>query len=298
MSETAVTSIKKSTGLFNLGLDSISAIKVTGLLKKRGLRIPVSKLVQEQTVKKLAVVAERTSHNEPSADKVQSPTTQCQPGLYSEILKQHNLVEEDVESILPTMAGQTYMLDMWAKSNGRLFYPSFWLAVEAVTKLAFDQAVLELAARIPMLRTTFAYAKTESGQNVMQICFLPNAARRYRLPWSYEVEEDEGKLLVTLKLHHALYDGVSLQLMISALKKICSGDAILQQRQLTTDSTFFSIVNEQVRHDYGYPAKGLLDLVPRIVISSPSKRKLRCPQDRAIQSTHLTAISSGKRART
>ena len=244
VAKTDLSTIKKTTGLFNLGLDSISAIKVTGLLKKCGLRITVSKIVEAQTVKRMAQFAEAIQASETVGGKNQIQATEAVSSQYSNILKQHGLALEDVETVSPATAGQTYMLDLWARSNGRLCYPCFWLVVEGVTKDEFDQALETLAVQVPMLRTTFIQASSAAEMRTLQVALSSEASRRYPLPWSYSVDEDDGKLLVALKVHHALYDAVSLHIMIEELQKLCSRDQLQSHERVNIDARpFLSLTN-------------------------------------------------------
>ena len=243
ISEVDLSMVQKSTGFYHLGLDSISAIKVAGLLKKRGLKIPVSKIVESQNVKNMARVVETLREHEPGKEQAEQ-TLVDDADKYSNILNQYRIAAEDVDCVYPATAGQICMLGTWAKSKG-VFYPSFWLLVEGVTRQEFDQAMARLVSRIPMLRTTFLNDTIDSEGGIVQVTFSPDTSRRYSLPWSYVAELDDGKLLISLKLHHALYDAVSLQIMITELETLCSADRIQQQELLNIDfRPFLSLTHE------------------------------------------------------
>ncbi len=220
IAKTDTSHIKKDTGYFYLGLDSISAIKVSGLLRHQGIKLPVSEIIRSQTVARMAKMVRIMDRSEPataslSEDRFDNPTLQSNIRL-----EEVGLKESDVESMLPATAGQIYMLNTWLASGGRLFYPTFWLEAENVSKQVFTTGVTELMRHIPLLRTVFV-RRSDSQTSIVQITIRPEAMSKIKFPWEVSMEELHDKLLIKLKIHHALYDAVSLQLMVDALRKLC-----------------------------------------------------------------------------
>lgn len=209
--------IPKTISFYHLGLDSVSAIKVASLLRKIGIRLPVSEIVKAQTVEKMALVATRLGDS--SQDAKPLPSGNHSDELLSlSFLGDMGLEPTDVEQVLLATAGQTYMLDMWSASKGRLFYPTFWFCVSETTSERIHQAFKRLAESMPMLRTKFI--RNHEG-NVMSLIFREANVDVHEVPWSFHVEEQKPNHLITMKLHHALYDAVSLQLMLQELQNLC-----------------------------------------------------------------------------
>lgn len=225
VSKTDKEQISKSIGFYHLGLDSVSAIKVASLLRKDGIRLPVSAIVKAQTIEKMALAV--TELGKPVHETKQSqPDVSGENSMSLSFLQDFELNPNDFEEVLPATAGQTYMLDMWSTSNGRLFYPTFWLGISRTTTEKIRQAIDRAVESFPMLRTKFV--RTRQGDTLSLILKKEKAAS-YDLPWSIVVEQREKDHLITWKLHHALYDALSLQLMLSELQNLCrNSDHIFQ----------------------------------------------------------------------
>ncbi|GKT52343.1 nonribosomal peptide synthetase 2 [Colletotrichum spaethianum] len=105
-----VESIKKSHTLYNLGLDSISAIKVSSLLRKEGLNLGVRALLTLGSIKEMARHAQVSAGND--RDAVQPPrtpsTTYKVPDSINinALLADAGLAESEVEEILPPLPMQ------------------------------------------------------------------------------------------------------------------------------------------------------------------------------------------------
>lgn len=213
--------ITKNASIFHLGLDSVSAIKVSSLLKKQGIKLPVSDIVKAQTIEAMAkTIAQNRTRDSSARNDVNTIKNLSTP-----VLEYLDVDSTDVEDILPATAGQKYMLDMWTASQGRLFYPSFWLHVSGTTQARIRDAFSTLVTGLPMFRTRFARHKDIHDTSVWQIVLKNSSiAKLGDLPWSFDIEEDSDGQLITLKIHHALYDAVSLHLLISELKRLCQSD--------------------------------------------------------------------------
>ncbi|KAK5957388.1 NRPS [Knufia fluminis] len=210
--------ISKQTNLFHLGLDSVSAIRVSKLLRDEGLNVSVSVILRHQSVEKIAAAVQESKTQ---GSKYTAPGTERSPpasSLKKEL--EQPLLEADtpvdtVEDILPATAGQVYMLDLWRTTQGRLFYSTFWLEIEHCNHDTFDTAFRNLITEVPALRTRFLSHDTKTYQVVSK----PECERAG--PLQYEVAEHNGSLLVALHIHHALYDAVSLGLILQTLQDLC-----------------------------------------------------------------------------
>ena len=213
--------IKKNTGVFHLGLDSISAIKVASELKKNGISLPVSSIIREHTIGKIAALAERLkSQSRSHGGKTNStaPYNSAGRAFNTRIA----IPEADVEMVIPATAGQCYMLHMWSASNGRLFYPVFWLKVSNCSIEAFENALKGLVRAAPMLRTLFVHGEEKGIRQTWQVVLKDAARDKYKLPWSVQTKYQADGLLTTIRIHHALYDAVSLELLMGELEKLCA----------------------------------------------------------------------------
>ncbi|KAK4956834.1 NRPS protein [Elasticomyces elasticus] len=233
-----IDDISPTAAIESLGIDSISAIKVATLLRRQGISLTVSDILQAKTTVKMAKAADAKSvsssvESVPSAQVIakaldaRSLTTL--PGSSSIDLS-------TVESILPATAGQVYMVKIWQASGGQLFYPTFGYELKG----GFDveqlrRAWQDLSARHDILRTVFH----ETGDGVIPM--LQVVLKEVKNSFTSQGEEhlpDCGQPMVALhgfqehnawqlelSIHHALYDAVSLPVLIQDFKTLlCRGE--------------------------------------------------------------------------
>ncbi|KAK2880039.1 NRPS [Arthroderma sp. PD_2] len=231
--------ITKLTTIFHLGIDSISAIKVSSLLRRESVIISVRDLLRAETVGKMADTI--ISSKKPS--KEDSASLQVPKDSNIDIqLHKNGISPENVKTLLPATAGQTYMVEMWKSSNGKLFFPDFFYRVTGrIAQSQLDNAWEELTAKLPILRTAFlptentavpyvlAEVKQASNPIVWRSDLKIKSNRRHvkarqgsGLVYLY-ASQTETETLLMLHIHHALYDAVVLQHLVNAFESLCQG---------------------------------------------------------------------------
>ncbi|KAF2859917.1 peptide synthetase [Piedraia hortae CBS 480.64] len=207
VSKVPAEKISADTTIERIGIDSISAIKVAGLLRKQNVHLSVSQIVRFKTIARMAHVADQGGSSfAPAFDPTLSTTAA------EKIAEAANLNPGEIETVYPATTGQAYMLSVWAKSNGSLFYPTFRYKL----KRSFPpQQVLnaweQLVAIRPILRTIFHTHQDEVYQIILK--HQPKNPMATLHPEGNEIH---------LKIHHALYDAVSLHLLIQDYAAILS----------------------------------------------------------------------------
>lgn len=231
VSKMEVTQVSKTTNIFNLGLDSISAIKLSSKLKSRGLKLAISKIIENQTVEKMAAAAKDFSSSTTGSEIASEPTERSprlDAGQYATLLDKIGIAQDDIEEVLPATAGQQYMLDVWRASGGKLLYPTFWFETSSTVE-AFNAAMDQLVASQPMLRITFIH----NGTQALQVRLTPAAAhtKKGKLSWVIRTQHRTGtdNLFINLCIHHALYDAVSLRVLVEQLNRLCRGSSPIPQ---------------------------------------------------------------------
>ncbi|KIW65279.1 hypothetical protein PV04_07551 [Phialophora macrospora] len=245
-----INQIKQDTGIFHLGLDSISAIKVANLLRKEGIKVPVSGIIREHTIEKIAILSEQLKLQNPDTHRVLNGS--AINGLAAPDIKRSLVIPEiDIETAIPATGGQCYMLDMWSASGGRLFYPTFWLKVSNISQGDLKQAFRRLVRGVPVLRTLFVHRKSDEVSETWQVILKDEAVDKHDLPWTFHIEDQGSELLVSLHIHHALYDAVSFQLLVGALERLCV-KSIPEVRHNTDMSIFVSNIrsSREVAQDF------------------------------------------------
>lgn len=254
VSKAPENNINRQTTLFHLGLDSITAIKISALLRKQGIKISVSNMLQASTLEGIARFVDQDQVNGASissgADNSDSSSIQLDPKilLRDAQLETQGLRETDIELCLPASSGQVFMLNHWQNSGGDLFFPQFPVLQSQHVKFEdIVSAWKHFVRRHSIMRSIFV--ATNQGNSLYAQIFLklneekasPTTDKSIdagfilpALDFVHTSDQDSGStqslasLIVQkslhgewqlgLKIHHALYDGVSIPSLISELR--------------------------------------------------------------------------------
>lgn len=254
VSGTPAEEIKRSTTLYGVGLDSISAIKVAANLKRRRVKISVRELLMG-SIKDMAESIESrqeptslpASAHEREADA--QPTTTLQAPEQdkeadAQLIEKSCLAAEidtsanEVEDVIPALPMQVYMLSTGQNSCGTVFHPTFhYRLVGDVSRERLQDAWASLVEEMPLLRTCFAVGEEwPFVQIVLKSGVI--VRRQGRVLRDDEVEEHdlvslrarrgEGGWLLGIQIHHALYDAVSMSSMLGRFTELCGGASPLE----------------------------------------------------------------------
>ncbi|KAK3045192.1 hypothetical protein LTS18_014357, partial [Coniosporium uncinatum] len=238
--------IFKISSLFNLGLDSISAIKVSSQLKKRSIKLSVSEILRAATVPKMAEVVDsrKGQRAKPETKDEAFAFPSLQDLDIEKLLASAGIAQANVQEVLPATAGQTYMLSVWQKSAGRLFYPTFryrlqgsvdvgrlrhaWntlLSQQPILRTSFMATGRDQVAFIQVIRNDFSDSFTHGDADADAGDILKNVINSQPFVGLHASQRQDHWLL-SLTIHHALYDGVSLPLLIADFEKLCNSIAV------------------------------------------------------------------------
>lgn len=218
-------SITKSHNLYHLGLDSISAIKVSSSLRKRGVAVAVRDMVQSTSIQEMAA---KTSRSSPSPPSARLPDIKNLPKTLNEALEgiklDFGVIDDgDVQEMLPATAMQTHMLSVWQNTNGRVFFPEFCYRLSGVgDRKTIDDAWRILMQQHPILRTIFIATGSSTLPFVMVVLRPDSTKVNPFVKFTVQSQADDN-WLIRLKIHHALYDGVSLPLMMRCFSEVLNG---------------------------------------------------------------------------
>ena len=260
VSGTPEEQISKKTSLFSLGLDSITSIKVSSMLRKKSILLPVSAMLAAPTVEKMATAAMQVT-------PIKSPSLRPNPAEsgsflaasdYQEAFEHLKHVDEmpqNVQSIMPVTSGQDYVLRMWRASRGRLFYSDFFYQSidQGMSTERLEDAWSETVRQLSILRTTFI--PCGQGRKLLQVVMksvrssitwatdqeglnsrpddqvpAPNHAS-VSVPVQLFAKLSSSGIFIRLSIHHALYDAVSLPIIVSTLEAVCRGQGSTVREQ-------------------------------------------------------------------
>lgn len=240
----AEDSIGKSSTIFELGLDSISAIKVAALLKKQSVRLAVSDMLRAGTIQKMAT-AVNSSQADFSVTDISSILRQSLDGIdVPQLLQSHGIDPQRVFKAFPTTAGQTYFLSMHTV-NPEVFYPEFYyLSSEHLSPETLDRAWALVVNQTPMLRTAFLrtdsrlspYIQVELAAVHIPVIWHSQfdhhlVSKSFKqefgaVPVALHASQTAKGTALILQIHHALYDAVSLPHILDRLVSHCVRDEV------------------------------------------------------------------------
>lgn len=231
--------IDPKANIFQLGLDSISAIKVAALLKKQSVRLTVSDMLNTGTIEKMAAAVE-TNHADLTPAEIAKALEESLGDIQIKpLLQSWDIGLDQVQQIVPATAGQTYFLTMHSL-NPRVFYPEFfYLSSRQLSPEILDNAWSCLKEQTQVLRTAF-FPTNDPRVPYVQVVFkstqarvlwhkalddqlaAASADREFDLvPVALHACQTSKGTMVRLKIHHALYDAISLPHMMNELAQLC-----------------------------------------------------------------------------
>lgn len=231
--------IDSKANIFQLGLDSISAIKVAALLKKQSVRLTVSDMLKAGTIEKMAAAVD-TNHADLTPAEIANALKESLVDIQTTpLLQSYGFELDQVQQTIPATAGQTYFLAMHSL-NPRVFYPEFlYLSSRQLNPEILDNAWSRLKEQTRILRTAFV-PTNDPRVPYVQVIFKSNqvpvlwhealddqlvaasADQEFgSVPVALHACQTSKGTVVTLKIHHALYDAISLPYMMDELAQLC-----------------------------------------------------------------------------
>jgi amino acid adenylation domain-containing protein len=255
--------------IFHIGLDSISAIKVSSLLRQKKIILSVGDMLRAGTVANMARLADARSSQKPQQDEDYTLTINkaLEELDHDDIILRANAEGchiKDIEDVqmLPASAGQVYMLSMWLNTTGSNFYPEFtyrlsgkisfeklqdaWNSVVAANPILKTYFVATQDVRIPYVQLIRKHEEAES--HVTNFTELTNKTSNTVQPWAHlHVTQVEDGWTLKLQIHHALYDGVSLPTLMQRLQAICNDDTVSKPTNILKRFIATSVKSESRR---------------------------------------------------
>ena len=265
--------IQKQQTIYHLGLDSISAIKVSSLLRKEAIELSVNDLLQAPTIRDLATLAvtKSSTDGDLSFDAKQVLDKEIEGVDLEQLCSATGVDIQNVECMRPISPGQMYLLTIWQKTRGVVFQSTFeYTATSRLDKVRLEKAWRDLLSQCPILRSRFA-ATGQHRRPMVQLVMKdfhnginwidehgsikPACDRSHILPpmASLQVRLDSRSTLLRLQILHAYYDAVSLPLLITHLQSLYSNpDAEMTQPPRIDEFMAYTIrhSNPLLRRDF------------------------------------------------
>ena len=235
--------IALSTTIFSIGLDSISAIKVAAACRSKGYNVSVADVLQGQNLGDICRLLRakkivRIGNFETQSSMISADSR-------SKAISLVNARNEDVEDVLPCLAGQVYHLASWLESGRTLCEPIWTYSCrERLNAEMLLSAWRALRERHGILRTKFVAI---GPKQIVQVVFKPSAiddssfqclhapgtladtaldthkreAREpfdlFTVPCRLYLVRGADQDCMLMKLHHATYDAWTISTLIADL---------------------------------------------------------------------------------
>lgn len=243
--------IERTQTIFHLGLDSISAISVSSELRRESIFLSVAEILRAATIERMAAFAATVNGEIPQTPIDTEKTLQKALGNIAIQQLLTGIPEESIESVSPGTSGQFYMLSAWRNSNYKLFMPTFTFKCRKIELPHVSSAWESVVRQEPILRTTFLLTENEDTPLIQLTLKNPPAqhdwyesstktndalirflfSQEQQKPISLELPPVRLTTLNTptettifLTIHHALYDGVSLPLLLAKFQYFLEND--------------------------------------------------------------------------
>ncbi|KAL8805520.1 MAG: hypothetical protein Q9182_001889 [Xanthomendoza sp. 2 TL-2023] len=297
--------ISTSTSIFSLGLDSIAAIQVAATCRKIGYSISVADVLQGHSLGGICKRLRKRDHHVPHVQVHESEeltTTEAK----TKALALLNMKEEDVEDILPCLAGQLYHLASWLKSDRTTCEAIFTYRCSQHLEIdGLRLAWTQLRQRHSILRTVFvAISPTEAFQVIMKPSALTDDSFKsvdckdgitehiqrqlkqhfnlFSAPCKLQVINTGSNTYICLKLHHATYDAWTIPMLITDFT------SLYQNTPLQSPPPVSSFVSHTLHCLRIYPTQNYW----RNSLSRCQRTLLRSSRDQAPIPTILTIPSA------
>jgi amino acid adenylation domain-containing protein len=267
--------ISVNASIFSLGLDSISAIQVATTCRKQGYGVSVADVLQGRS---LGGICRRLRERSPEQNSsMENQSTLISAESRSKALVLANVIDEDVEDVLPCLAGQLYHLANWLRSDRRMCEATWtYQCSKSVNVDYLRSAWRGLRERHSVLRTMFvALSPKEAVQVVLKRSALNDDSfkciqapgnskdsvfdqikRGAKQPFDFFSPPSKLNLVrgvphdfIVVKLHHVTYDAWTIQTMVEDLA------ALYHSAHLPAPPRFESFIHHTMHSLHTEPEK-------------------------------------------
>lgn len=241
-------SIERSTSIFKLGLDSISAIRLSSKLRNAGLRrLDVSQIMKNHTLSALARALLQEDQSHLGSEQVGVTALAEFAASVRESVTEQLQFSENILKILPCTPLQEATLSIKKGADPRTYYN------HTILNLKIDHQRLRAGwegavKAYDIMRTCFAvtshhkhaFAQIVVKENQLQwkeykldseaefataieahISEISTAMEITRPPYSFGTFISPAKLMLVMSFHHSLYDGFAMDLLLENVKRAC-----------------------------------------------------------------------------
>ncbi|MBE3049211.1 hypothetical protein IMZ48_43280, partial [Candidatus Bathyarchaeota archaeon] len=325
----ASQAIGKRTTIFQLGLDSINAVQVAGMLRKSGLRVTATDILNHPNCEGLAKhLGQGPAVNSLNGSGGDSSTKggEFQIGEFQKRvapLVQAGLPPSDtIEAVLPCTPVQVAMLTEFVQSQGKDYLNYLHLDLDLDAGIPLPAVLVaweEVFAAHDMLRAGFvpldspdyrdmSYVMVKHSTRGTAVPVSPIrhtrgfSARKWRLdmaqdvlaslhepPWRVALVQDGEQVSMHVVIHHALYDAHSLRRILDDLARCLQGDNL--KKTTTVENALAGILGLVEQSDHGGAKEFWTAFADEAVVNDfPVMTPLRVEHGEMLSSSHVSAL--------
>ncbi|KAK3693053.1 non-ribosomal peptide synthetase [Podospora appendiculata] len=256
LSSSDIWRINRHTTIYQLGLDSISAVQIASMLRKRGFQVSASDVISHTTCERLAEYLDAQST--PTTETVSAYDITTFRHLIESQIEALGIALNSIDEILPCTPLQAGMMSQFIQSRGRDYFNYLDFRINDTTSIdKLVEACHALFHLHPILRTgfvpvehdecSFAMVQYSPDTYPLSLARVDQSQRnqfnieKWRLdavhdvlihphgrPWSVAINDTEEGCMMHLAIHHSLYDAHSFQLILGDLARLVRRDSVVR----------------------------------------------------------------------
>lgn len=236
--------IGANTSFLEIGGDSIQAMRLVGEARRQGLTLTVADVLAHPRLNALAELTRKTA--ESTVDGAIPPFSLIEGSatIRTQVASACGVLDDDVQDIFPCTPLQEGLLAMTARRQGDYVIQHVLELQKTVDEARFSQAWAQVVAATSILRSRVIDV---AGQGLRQVVLADDPAwhhgddlerylqddRKEPIGISYPLRREAlihdgatDKRFFVLTVHHALYDGWTMRLIMGAVKRAYLGETL------------------------------------------------------------------------
>ncbi|TLD11150.1 hypothetical protein PgNI_05487 [Pyricularia grisea] len=253
-------SISANDSFLRVG-DSIQAMRLVGMARQQGLVLTVADIFEHPVLGDMAKCVKNRAYNEDEDEDAVAPFTLLGPGSNHQAARQEaaslcGVDEHDVEDVFPCTPLQEGLLALTMKSPGAYIGRDVLELAPTVDLNRFNQSWKEVCTMMPILRTRIVHLPDQGLVQVVireKDCWTGAGDLEQYISEDQETPMGLGSRLMrcailsaqtsgsgrdcfyfALTMHHSVYDGLTMPVILEALENIYHGSTPLQPRPFQT----------------------------------------------------------------
>jgi amino acid adenylation domain-containing protein len=237
--------IGANTSFLEIGGDSIQAMRLVGEARRHGLVLTVADVLANPHLNALALTIRKSSESTANAAVPAFSLLQEGATMRTQAASVCGVTANDVQDILPCTPLQEGLLAMTARRQGDYMIQHVLELQPTVDEARFKKAWEQVVMVTPILRTRIIDV---AGQRLTQVVLADRPAWRHGDDLEKYLRDDRreamgiscvlrrealirskttNKLYFELTVHHALYDGWTMRLIMGAVNRAYEGKALV-----------------------------------------------------------------------